>query len=141
MRCAAIDLGKVRVGLAISDELGLMAHARPHLDGSNPGQLVNELTTLAATERIDVFIVGLPKTLRGVEGVAARRARTFAGKLQRSTGRKVILMDERLTTKQAALELRAVGRRARDQRSVIDSVAAVLLLQAYLDSRQYRLSL
>jgi putative Holliday junction resolvase len=136
MRSAAIDLGKVRVGLAISDELGLMAHARPFLDGSNPGQVVDALTTFASKENVDVFVVGLPRTLDGREGAPARRARMFARKLQICTGRRVILMDERLTTKQASQQLSAIGRSAREQRTIIDSVAAALLLQAYLDASQ-----
>jgi putative holliday junction resolvase len=134
MRCAGIDLGKVRVGLAVSDELGLMAHARPYLDGRNPGQLVDALSNLVMSECIDVFVVGLPLALDGHEGIAARRARSFAERLRLRTGVRVILMDERLTTKQASQQLRAVGRSCKRQREVIDSVAAVVLLQTYLDS-------
>jgi putative holliday junction resolvase len=134
MRCAGIDLGKVRVGLAVSDELGLMAHARPYLDGRNPGQLVDALSNLATSECIDVFVVGLPLALDGHEGTAARRARSFAERLQSRTGVRVILMDERLTTKQASQQLRAAGRSSKQQREVIDGVAAVVLLQTYLDS-------
>src|SRR5690606_11563227 len=77
MRAAAVDLGKVRVGLAVSDELGLIAHPRPHLDGRNPGQVVEELAKLADEEGIERFLVGLPRTLGGSEGPPARRARKF----------------------------------------------------------------
>ena len=82
MRCAAIDLGKVRVGLAVSDELGLLAHARPFLDGTNPGRVVDALAAFADEEGVDLFVVGLPRTLEGREGAAARRARVFARNLQ-----------------------------------------------------------
>ncbi len=136
MRCAAIDLGKVRVGLAISDELGLLAHARPYLDGTNPGRVVNALAAFASEEDVNLFVVGLPRTLAGGEGAAARRARVFARNLQSRTGRRVILMDERLTTKQASQQLHATGHNARKQRTLIDSVSAALLLQAYLDAAQ-----
>ena len=136
MRCAAVNLGKVRVGLAISDELGLLAHARPFLDGSNPGHLVDALATLAIEEKVNTFVIGLPKSLAGREGAPARRARVFARRLQIRTGRQVILMDERLTTKQAIVQLRAAGRNAREQRTIVDSVAAALLLQTYLDALQ-----
>ncbi len=134
MRSAGIDLGKVRVGLAVSDELGLMAHARPYLDGRNPGQLVDVLSALASEERIEVFIVGLPLALDGREGVAAKRARAFAEQLKQRSGRRVILMDERMTTKQASLQLRAGGRDSKQQRSIIDSASAAVLLQTYLDA-------
>lgn len=136
VRSAAIDYGKVRVGLAVSDELGLLAHARPHLDGSNPGRLVDALARLANEEDIEVFIVGLPRRLDGSEGASARRARAFAERLQRRSGKPVILLDERLTTKQAGAQLTAIGRNTREQRSLIDSVSAALLLQTYLDSRR-----
>jgi len=134
MRSAGIDFGKVRVGLAVSDELGLMAHARPHLDGRNPGQLVEALKVLASEEGIELFVVGLPLSLDGREGAAARRARAFAGRLQERTGRRVILMDERLTTKQASLQLRASGQDSKRQRATIDSASAAVLLQTYLDA-------
>ena len=136
MRSAGIDYGKVRVGLAVSDELGLMAHARPYLDGSNPGQVVDALTKLAHEEGIEIFVVGLPRRLDGSEGASARRARALAERLQRGSGKQVILLDERLTTKQAGSELRAMGHSARDQREIIDSVSAALLLQTYLNARK-----
>ena len=135
MRSAAVDFGKVRVGLAVSDELGLLAHARPYLDGTNPGRVVDALTKLALEEAIDVFVVGLPRRLDGSEGTSARRARAFAERLQQRSGKQVILLDERLTTKQAGAQLSAMGRNTRQQRSVIDSVSAALLLQTYLNSR------
>ena len=135
MRSAAIDYGKVRVGLAVSDELGLLAHARPYLDGANPGQVVDKLTKLAEEETIEVFVVGLPRRLDGSEGTSARRARAFAQRLQHHSGKQVILLDERLTTKQAGAQLRAMGHNTREQREIIDSVSAALLLQTYLNAR------
>ncbi len=78
--------------------------------------------------------------MNGREGAPARRARVFARRLQIRTGRQVILMDERLTTKQASQQLHAAGRNAREQRTLVDSVAAALLLQAYLDALQKKLT-
>jgi putative Holliday junction resolvase len=137
MRSAGIDLGKVRVGLAVSDELGLMAHARPFLNGRSIGPLVDALNKLAVEEAIEVFVVGLPLSLDGREREAAQRARAFAERLQQRTGRRVILMDERLTTKQASRQLHAAGHSSKEQRSMIDSVAATLLLQTYLDATRH----
>jgi putative holliday junction resolvase len=138
MRSCAIDLGKVRVGIAVSDELGLLAHARPHLDGRNPGQVVDALANLAIVENIEVFVVGLPKRLDGSEGAAARRARGFASRLQLRSGCRVVLMDERFTTRQAGQQLHAAGHSARRQRNIIDGAAAAVLLQAYLDALNNR---
>ncbi len=135
MRVAAIDLGKVRAGVAVSDELGLMAHPRPPLDGRDLRGLIEALRALALAEGIERFVVGLPLDLRGGEGASAQRARRFAGHLADATGRDVELLDERLTTVEAARRMREGGTAAREGRARIDGAAAALLLQAWLDAR------
>ncbi|MBN2196281.1 MAG: Holliday junction resolvase RuvX [Polyangiaceae bacterium] len=135
MKAAAVDLGTVRVGLAVTDDLGWMAHPRPHLDGRSPGALLDALAELAAREGIEVFVVGLPRTLNGREGSGARRARGFARELAGRTGRRVELVDEWLTTQTAAARLRDGGVRAREARARLDSAAAAVLLQHWLDGR------
>lgn len=136
MRAAAVDFGKVRVGLAVGDELGLLAHPRPHLDGRDPLRVVRELSSLAAAEGIGIFVVGLPRGLDGEEGPAARRARKFAQRLRLAAGVKVVLRDEWLTTVEAKGRLREQGLSDRDQRHRIDSAAAAVLLQSYLDAKR-----
>jgi putative Holliday junction resolvase len=136
VRAAAIDLGKVRVGLAVADELGLFAHPRRYLDGGNPGRLVETLARLAAEEGIEVFVVGLPRSLSGEEGPAARRARQFAQKLEHRTGLRVELLDERLTTKEAMTRLREQNLDGREARERVDSAAAAILLQSWLDTHR-----
>ena len=133
VRAAAIDLGAVRVGLAVADELGLLAHPRPFLDGKNQAALMQSLKDLQASEQIDVFVLGLPRELSGREGPAAKRARAFAQRLERATPAKVELHDEWLSTREAAGRLRAQGLNAKQQRSRIDSAAAAILLQSWLD--------
>lgn len=133
MRAAAVDFGTVRVGLAVGDELGLMAHPRPFLDGRDPSRVVRELAALADAESIAIFLVGLPKSLGGEEGPAARRARRFARRLATATKARIVLVDERLTTREAQHRLRAQGLDARAQRERIDSAAAAVLLQSWLD--------
>jgi putative Holliday junction resolvase len=135
MRPLAIDLGSVRVGLAVADELGLLAHPRPHLDGRDPGRLVEVLTRMAADEGIDLFLVGLPLRLRGGAGPEARRARCFAADLEARSGLRVELVDERLTTRQARALLRDRGIADREARGRVDSAAAAVLLQSWLDAR------
>jgi putative Holliday junction resolvase len=136
MRVAALDFGKVRVGLALSDDLGLLAHPRPQLDGRDPGRLIAELASLAENEGIDLFVVGLPRRLDGSEGAAAQRARRFAERLGRRTATKVELVDERLSTRQAHALLQEAGHDTRAQRSRLDSAAAAVLLQSWLDARR-----
>src|SRR3970282_2026356 len=135
MRAAAVDLGAVRVGLAVADELGLLAHPRPHLDGRDQTALLARLSAVVAEEGVDVFVVGLPRTLRGREGTPARRAREFAERLRARTGVRVELVDEWLTTREARARLRQQGLSDRAQRSRIDSAAAAVLLQSWLDGQ------
>jgi putative Holliday junction resolvase len=138
MRAAAVDFGTVRVGLAVGDELGLIAHPRPHLDGRDPLRVVRELSDLAREEGIQVFVVGLPRGLRGQEGASARRARKFAERLGRQSGVRVVLREEWLTTREARGRLREQGLSERSQRQRIDSAAAAILLQSYLDGERER---
>jgi putative Holliday junction resolvase len=133
MRAAAVDFGTVRVGLAVGDELGLLAHPRPFLDGRDPVRVVRELVALAENENIGVFLVGLPRSLDGREGPPARRARSFARKLSAATPARVVLVDERLSTREASARLHEQGLDTRAQRDRIDSAAAAVLLQSWLD--------
>lgn len=130
-RVAAIDLGKARVGLAVSDELRLLAHPRPALDGKSLNALVSALAAIAAEEGIVRFLVGLPLAMSGEEGVAARRARRFCQKLANATGVEIELVDERLSTVQASRALREAGGRRHQER--IDGAAAAVVLQQWLD--------
>ena len=134
MRAAAVDLGKVRVGLAVSDELGLMAHPRPHLDGRDLGRLVDALCRLAVSESIEIFLVGLPRRLDGGEGAPARRARRFAEILRSRTRVQVELVDERLSTVEARSRLREQGLGERELRERVDSASAAVLLQGWLEA-------
>ena len=140
MRAAAVDLGTVRVGLAVADELGLLAHPRPYLSGSNVRAVLEALADLAESEGITIFLVGLPKKLDGVEGPAARRARRFAERLRERTRLPVELIDERLSTRHARARLRERGLSDRQARERIDSAAAAVLLQGWLDSHRSALS-
>jgi putative Holliday junction resolvase len=136
MRAAAIDLGSVRVGIAVADELGLMAHPRPALAGKDTGRLVEALAELARSESIDHFVLGLPRSLRGRDTQSTKKARAFATLLGERTGCSVELWDEWLTTQEAQRRLSEQGVRQKDQRSRIDSAAAAVLLQSWLDARR-----
>lgn len=136
MRAAAVDFGKVRIGLAVGDELGLLAHPRPHLDGRDLLRVVRELSSLAVAEGIGIFVVGLPRGLDGREGPSARKARKFAERLRIVAGVKVVLVDEWLTTVEARGRLREQGLDERAQRQRIDSAAAAVLLQSFLDGER-----
>jgi len=136
MRAAAVDLGKVRVGLAVADELGLMAHPRQYLDGRDQRRVVADLARLAEAEGITVFVIGLPRQLNGKEGLAAGRARRFAEQLAKRTQARVELIDEWLSSVEAHARLREQGTNSREARERVDSAAAAVLLQSWLDGQR-----
>jgi putative Holliday junction resolvase len=135
-RTIGLDLGSARVGVAIDDELGSMAHPRATLDGRDRGALLKKLAELAKEENVERFVVGLPLDMRGGEGEAARRARAVAQAIADATGRQVELWDERMTTQAAARALRASEVPGRKVRAKIDQAAAVAILQSWLDARR-----
>jgi putative holliday junction resolvase len=136
VRALGVDVGKVRVGVAVADELGLLAHPRAHVDGRDPRRAVDALAALASAEQIELFVVGLPRALSGEEGVAARRARRFAALLGARTGLPVELYDEWLSTREARGKLRETGIDDRKARERIDSAAAAVVLQSWLDAHR-----
>jgi putative Holliday junction resolvase len=137
-RTCALDLGKVRIGVAIDDELGSMAHPRGTIDARNRPAMLAALKKLADDEDITHFVIGLPLDMSGREGIAARNAREIAQAIANATARDVELWDERLTTVQAKRELDASEVRAKHQKARIDEAAACTILQAWLDRRRAR---
>ena len=134
-KICALDLGARRVGVALSDELGMLAHPRGTIDARSEPALLAALTDLARDEDVARFVVGLPLDMKGGEGDAARKARALAQKIADRTGRNVELWDERLTTVEASKRLAAGEVRGKKARKHVDEVAATLILQAWLDRR------
>jgi len=135
-KVAALDLGKVRVGLAVSDELGQLAHPRAPLDAKNRKALLGRLRDLAREEPLGRFLIGMPLALTGEHGPAARRAVSFAQQVADITGLEVEMVDERLSTVEAEGRLAELGLRGRETRQRIDGAAAAILLQSWLDARR-----
>ncbi|MGI6643797.1 MAG: Holliday junction resolvase RuvX [Bacillota bacterium] len=127
-----IDLGEKRVGLAISDEMGLYAHPLGVLDFRGEEELAEELAGIAEERGVASFVVGLPRNMNGTIGESAKKSQRFANQLQRKSGLPVTMLDERLTTSQAEKEMIGLGKSRRWRRKTIDSVAAVLILETYL---------
>lgn len=134
-RVAALDPGAARVGVAVADDLGMMAHPRGFFPAKPRPALLASLTELAREEGITRFVVGLPLDMRGTEGEAARRVRDLAQAICDATGCEVELWDERLTTVQAQRALTASGLKREKARARIDEASAVTILQAWLDGR------
>jgi putative Holliday junction resolvase len=142
-RALGLDLGEARVGVAVSDELGLFAHPREtiHLPAQTPGRdqkILARVQELIAREQIGVVVIGLPRNMSGTEGPASAKSRAFADLVRASTACEVRLIDERLTTVAAQRALHESGKNVKNSRSVIDQVAAQMILQVYLDSEQMK---
>ena len=133
-RVLGIDPGEARVGVAISDDLGLLAHPLETIDARrrDPCDRVEEL---AREKQVDAIIVGVPRNMDGSFGPAALKARELIERLRERVSCRVIPWDERLTTVAAERALREAGRKAKEQRSVVDQVAAQILLQSWIDSQ------
>jgi putative Holliday junction resolvase len=132
-----VDVGSVRVGVAASDPDGLIASPVETLPrDSRGGTDLDSLAALARERGAVEVVVGLPRSLSGREGAAATAARAYAELLAARVDIPVRLVDERLSTVQATRELRSRGVPGRRQRTVIDQVAAVVVLQAALDEER-----
>jgi putative Holliday junction resolvase len=132
-RVIGIDHGSRRIGLAVGDTATGMAFARPALRRRSLVQDLDTIAVLARDEEAELVVVGLPRNMNGSEGPQAAAARDFGERLA-AIGLRVAYVDERLTSWQAAEQLADEGRRVRRRSGEIDSAAARLILQEYLDA-------
>jgi len=132
-RILAIDYGRVRHGLAVSDGLGLAGHPLPALRRTQASRDLSELRRVVAEHDVRRLVVGLPLNMDGSEGPMAAEARAFAQGLERELGLPVLLEDERLSTDEAESLLREGGLRPSERKTLRDSVAAAVILRAVLD--------
>ncbi|RNI18051.1 Holliday junction resolvase RuvX [Flexivirga caeni] len=132
-----VDVGSVRVGVAACDPAGVLATPVGTFRRSGDAADIRAVAELAAERAAIEVVVGLPLSMDGTEQAAAEAARAWANELRRlGPGLAVRLVDERLTTVDAHRAMRESGLRARDRREIVDQQAAVLILQAALDSER-----
>jgi len=139
MRILAIDYGSTRIGLALSDPTGTLARPLPFLPAKADVKLAREIATLVAKEQVELILLGLPRHMNGSLGEAATLVQAFAATLGQATPVRIKLVDERLSTVQASRQLQEAGKNTRAQRGKIDSEAAAVLLQGYLDMQSFSL--
>ena len=133
MRRLGIDLGASRIGIAISDELGMLAH--PVETIPNDSGFLAKLQKMVIEKGITAIVMGIPRNMDGSYGPAAEKAKLFLSQLKTEfPDVQLIPWDERLTTMEAQRLLHAAGRDVKKSRPVIDQVAAQVILQSYLDS-------
>ena len=135
-RILALDLGSRRIGLAISDGLGLTAQGLDTLERRNKRTDLAILGKLIRERGITEILMGNPLNMRGDAGRQSGWVEEFAVALRKHTGLPVRLWDERLTTLAAYRALREGGQKTRDSRGFVDQVAAQMILQGYLDGLQ-----
>ena len=135
-RVLALDLGKRRIGLALSDELGVTAQGLKTLQRTNIRRDLARLSGLASERNVSLILIGNPLHMSGHEGRQAEHAHEFGARLHAATGLPVEFWDERLTTVEAQRVLLQSGISLEKRAKAVDRLAAVILLESYLDSRR-----
>ena len=135
MRVMAIDYGDRRIGIAVSDALGVLCGDAFTLTEWNMERAAQRIAEEAGARGVGTLVLGLPKNMDGSEGPRAEISRAFAALLERETGMAPVLWDERRSSVEAHAILHAVGKKERVHRRTVDAVAASLILQGYLDRK------
>jgi len=139
LRIMGLDFGSRTVGVAVSDALLLTAQGVETISRKSPGKLRQTLARvqeLAEEYQVDKIVLGFPKNMNNTEGERCEKTLEFKEMLERRCGLEVILWDERLTTVAADRVLIEGGVRREDRKKYVDKIAAVFILQGYLDSQQ-----
>lgn len=140
MRILGLDYGSKTVGVAVSDELLITAQGVEIIRRKSPGKLRQTLARieeLAGTYGVERIVLGYPKNMNNTEGERCERTKEFQEMLERRTGLSVILWDERLTTVAAHDSMIEMGIRRENRGEYVDEIAAILILQGYLDSLRF----
>jgi putative pre-16S rRNA nuclease len=133
-RILALDLGKKRIGLALSDPLRITAQGLPNLERTNKRADLDALGAIIRDQDVGLILLGNPINMRGAEGRQSRWVREFADAIRERLGVPVQLWDERLTSVEAGRVLRQSGISIEKRAAAVDRLSAVILLQSYLDS-------
>ena len=131
-----LDIGDTRIGVAISDALGVAAHPLCTLTRKNRQVDLIVISDLISIHEVERVIIGLPISLDGSLGAQAEKVQKFAKRLEHAIDVPIEFQDERFTTAEAEEILRSLNKDAREQKGLIDEVAAVLILKDYLNSNQ-----
>ncbi len=135
-RMLALDWGRVRVGVALSDALGMLATPYDTFSAKPRDQLLNKVVELVHREEVERVIIGLPLNMDGSEGASAQEARRLGEELT-GRGLPVVYYDERLSSHEAEQKLRSLGHKPSREKGRVDRAAAAIILQEYLDSHQH----
>jgi putative holliday junction resolvase len=132
-RILGLDFGRARIGVAISDELQMLAHPLETIPANE--EPVSRVAEIVREKQVDHVVAGIPRQMNGQIGTAATEVLEFVEKLRAILPCPVVTWDERLTTVAAHRALRDAGKKTRHTRAYVDQVAAQMILQTYLDRR------
>jgi putative Holliday junction resolvase len=133
MRIMGLDIGSKRIGLALSDELGITAQGLPTLNRTVTENDIQQLLTIANQHKVKKIVVGFPKNMDGSLGKSAQQVLTFIQSMKKVTQIPVEVWDERLSTVAVSRTLLEANVSRRRRKEVVDKLAAVYILQGYLD--------
>ncbi len=130
----AVDYGRVRVGIALSDTLQMTAQPYSTIENfPDIDRLISQIVDICTAMQVGGIVVGLPVNMDGTEGEMAQEVRLFADSLKSVISKPIMLLDERLTSIQARRLLQESGMKRRQAKSKVDQIAASLILRGYLD--------
>ena len=132
MRIMAIDYGDARIGLAVSDAMGILCGDAWTMEEWNMERAARRICDEAAARGVEKLVLGLPKNMDGTEGPRAEKSRQFKALLEELGAPEVVLWDERRTSIEAHAILHSVGKKEKKHRATVDAVAASLILEGYL---------
>lgn len=135
----AIDYGDVRTGVAVCDKFEMLASPVCVITERNEDKVIEEIDIQANNLKAELIVVGLPKNMDSSIGERALKCREFAEKVSSVTGLETVFRDERLSTVSAHNVLNATNTRGKKRKAVVDQVAAVMILQDYIDYRKNQL--
>ncbi|MEN6351052.1 MAG: Holliday junction resolvase RuvX [Syntrophomonas sp.] len=138
MRIMGLDVGEKRIGVAISDPMGWTAQGHSVLKRRTKSEDLEYLEQVCREFEVETIVIGFPRNMNGSIGPKALEIEAFATELKEYAGLPMELWDERLTTRSAEKVLLEANLSRSKRKQVIDKVAAVHILQSYLDSRRYR---
>ncbi|WP_240376495.1 Holliday junction resolvase RuvX [Bacillus piscicola] len=142
MKILGLDVGMKRIGVAVSDELGWTAQGIEtiHIKGEDPVESFGRIAELMEEHGADEIVIGLPKNMDGTIGPRGKQCQDFAEQISSKLGADVHMYDERLTTRAAERTLIAADVSRKKRKKVVDKVAAVMILQGYLEQNNSKLT-
>ncbi len=132
----SVDYGDVRTGVAVCDKMEMLASPVCIIEQRNSEILIEKICEIAEQYKAEQIVVGLPKNMDSSEGERAQKCKQFADLLSEKSGIETVMRDERLSTVVAHNVLNATNTRGKKRKAVVDQVAAVMILQDYIDYRK-----